>query len=185
MLERTRASIESSRIISRNGYPYLINPLMDGIPRMDPEILAEVTDRIMEISDLDCDLILAPEAMAIPLATAVSLKTHIPYCVIRKRPYGCEGEIPIEEVTGYSRNRMYINDISPGEKVVIIDDVISTGGTLKSIVEAVRQRGCVITDVIVAVNKSKDLESVSDMVGIRVKAVIDIHIENGKAVCTH
>ena len=185
MLERTRASIESSRIISRNGYPYLINPLMDGIPRMDPEILTEVTDRIMEISDLDCDLILAPEAMAIPLATAVSLKTHIPYCVIRKRPYGCEGEIPIEEVTGYSRNRMYINDISPGEKVVIIDDVISTGGTLKSIVEAVRQRGCVITDVIVAVNKSKDLESVSDMVGIRVKAVIDVHIENGKAVCTH
>ena len=79
MLERTRASIESSRIISRNGYPYLINPLMDGIPRMDPEILAEVTDRIMEISDLDCDLILAPEAMAIPLATAVSLRAHIPY----------------------------------------------------------------------------------------------------------
>ncbi|MGN1044620.1 MAG: hypoxanthine/guanine phosphoribosyltransferase [Candidatus Methanomethylophilaceae archaeon] len=184
MLERTRASVESSRIISKNGYPYLINPLMDGIPRMDPEILDEVTDRMIQLSDFDCDLILAPEAMALPLAAAVSLKTRIPYCVIRKRPYGCEDEIPIDEVTGYSRNRMYINDISPGERIVIIDDVVSTGGTLRSIVEAVRRRGCVVSDVIVAVNKSKDLQSISETVGVRVKAVIDVRIEGGKAVCT-
>lgn len=185
MLERTRESLESSPIVMRNGYPYVVNPLMDGVPRMDPAIMSEVTDRMMELCDFDCDLILAPEAMAIPFAAVISLKTGKPYSVIRKRPYGCEGEIAIEKETGYSRSTMYINDVRKGERIVIIDDVISTGGTMRSIVDAIEDHGCEITDIVVAIDKSDDIEIVSDMLGHPVKAVIKLQIEDGKPVCKH
>ncbi len=185
MLERTRESLDSSPIVMRNGYPYIVNPLMDGVPRMDPAILSEVTERMMELCDFDCDLILAPEAMAIPFAAVISIRTGIPYSVIRKRSYGCEGEIAIEKETGYSRNTMYINDIVEGERIVIIDDVISTGGTMKSIVDAIEGRGCRIVDIVVAINKSDDLGSVSDMLGHSVKSVVDLRIVDGRPVCKH
>jgi adenine phosphoribosyltransferase len=149
----------------RNGYPYVVNPLMDGIPRMDPDILREVTGRMMELSDFDCDVILAPEAMAIPFATAISLAKNKPYAVIRKRSYGCDGEIPIDKSTGYSQNRMYINGIKEGEKIVIVDDVISTGGTMSSIVKAIENHGCIITDIVVAIDKSDDINKISEKLG--------------------
>ena len=183
MLERTKESLESSPVIMRNGYQYVINPLMDGVPRMDPEILREVTDRMMELSDFDCDLILAPEAMSLPFASVISLAKNIPYSVIRKRSYECEGEISIDKSTGYSSNTMYINDIKEGERVVIIDDVISTGGTMKSIIDAVENHGCVITDVIVAIDKSEDIDEVSKSLGHPVKATIGLKMVDGRPVC--
>ena len=183
MLERTRESLESSPIIMRNGYPYVVNPILDGVPRMDPQVLLEVTDRMMEISNFDCDVILAPEAMSLPFAAIISVRTGIPYCVIRKRAYGCEGEIVIEEVTGYSRNKMYINDIRPGERVAIIDDVISTGGTLKSIVQAVEDRGCIVSEIVVAIDKSKDIRATEKMLGHPVKTAISLDIVDGRPVC--
>lgn len=185
MLERTESSLKSSPIIMKNGYPYVVNPILDGVPRMDPEVLREITDRMLEICDFDCDLILAPEAMAIPFASIISLKKNIPYAIIRKRSYGFEDEIRIDKSTGYSSNSMFINDIKPGEKVVLIDDVISTGGTLKSIVDAVRGHDCKITELVVAVNKSTNLEKVSEMLGINVKYVIGLDIVDGQIICKH
>lgn len=185
MLERTRESLESSPVIIRNGYNYVVNPLMDGVPRMDPKILREVTERMMEISDFDCDVILAPEAMALPFAAVISLAKDVPYAVIRKRPYGCKGEIVIDKSTGYSSSRMYINDIKEGERVVIIDDIISTGGTMKSIVKAIEDRGCVITDIVVAIDKSDDIDGLSKTLGHPVKAAIGLKMVDGRPVSKH
>ena len=185
MLERTRESLESSQVVMKNGYPYVINPILDGIPRMDPEILNEITDRMMEICEFDCDVILAPEAMAIPFAVAVSIRTGIPYSVIRKRSYGCNGEVSIDKSTGYASSTMFINGIRPGERIVLIDDVVSTGGTLKSIVEAIEGMGCEIVEVVVAVDKSTDLAAVSKDLGHPIKATISMTLVDGKPVCKY
>lgn len=183
MLERTKASLESSQIILKDGYPYIVNPLIDGIPRMDPELLKEVTDRMLQICEFDCDLILAPEAMSLPYVTVISLATGVPFSVIRKRPYGCENEVVIEEVTGYSCNKMYINGLRPGEKIVILDDVISTGGTMRSIVDAVEGQGCEVVDIVVAVDKSEDIENISNHLGHTVKAAVRLSMVDGTPRC--
>ena len=75
----------SSPVVDRNGYPYFVNPVSDGIPRMGADLLREVVDGIVDIADLDCDIVLAPEAMGIPLATGITLRTGVPYAVIRNR----------------------------------------------------------------------------------------------------
>ena len=49
--------------------------------------------------------------MGIPLATALSIKTGIPFVVVRKRSYGLEGECQVHQQTGYSENELYINGI--------------------------------------------------------------------------
>ena len=79
------ASFLSSPVVDRNGYPYFVNPVSDGIPRMDAALLDEVADGIVSLCDLDCDVVLAPEAMGIPLAVCITLRAGVPYAVIRKR----------------------------------------------------------------------------------------------------
>ena len=63
-----------------------------------------------------------------PLALMLSLQLGIPFTIIRKREYGLPGEVSIEQVTGYSKSKMYVNGLKKSDRVVIVDDVLSTGG---------------------------------------------------------
>jgi adenine phosphoribosyltransferase len=77
--------------------------------------------------------------------------------IARKRSYGLEGEVTIGQETGYSKGEMFLNDMKPGEKVVIVDDVLSTGGTLKAVLEGVRRTGAKVTHIIAVVEKGPGL----------------------------
>ena len=119
-------------------YPYFIHPISDGIPRMDPDVLRATRDLIVSMVDWsEIDLIVSVEAMGLPLLASVGEASGKPTVVIRKRSYGMEGEVKVDCFTGYSKSTIYVNDIKPGERILIVDDVISTGGTLEPILEAI------------------------------------------------
>ena len=93
MLDALKRDLVAAQIIKIGEYDYFVHPLTDGIPAMDPMILNEIMSQIMSIANLDCDLLLAPEAMGIPIIVPISLRTGIPYGVVRKRRYGLPGEV--------------------------------------------------------------------------------------------
>lgn len=184
MLDIVRESVESSAVVYKGDYPYIITPLMDGVPSIEPAVMKAMSERMIQIGKYDCDLILAPEAMGIPYATLISISKGIPFSVIRKRPYGLEGEIEIIETTGYSTTKMYINGVKPGMRVAIVDDVVSTGGTLKGIVSGLRSAGAIITEVVLALNKSKDIFAIEEELGIPIRYAAKVWIEDGRPRCT-
>jgi adenine phosphoribosyltransferase len=128
----------------------------------------------------DCDLILAPEAMGIPLAVPLSLRTGIPYNVVRKRRYGLPGEVSLQQTTGYSRTDMFINGISEGDRVVIVDDVISTGGTIAAIVKALQGMGALIVDIIVVVEKGDRRPILERELGVVIKTLVKVEVRQGR-----
>jgi adenine phosphoribosyltransferase len=184
MHEKLKASIMRSPIIDKNGYPYLIHPVTDGIPMMEPDILDEIIDWMISACDFDCDRIAAPESMGIPLAVPLSLKLRIPYTVIRKRYYGMEGEIKVAYKTGYSYREMYINGIDKGDRVIIVDDVLSTGMTLSAVAGAMKENGISVKDILVVFNKGTAREEISKSLGIDIKRMLDISLDNGKITVT-
>jgi adenine phosphoribosyltransferase len=107
MYERLKKSLNECPVVSIGEYQYFGHPVTDGIPLMDPALLREILDGILAVGDFDCDCILAPEAMGIPLAVPLSLELGIPYNVIRKKRYGLPGEVHICQHTGYARSKMY------------------------------------------------------------------------------
>lgn len=180
MLERLKVSLEECPVVRMGDYEYFVHPITDGIPRMDPNLLQEVVDRILEVGDFDCDLIMTPEAMGIPLAVPLSLRTGIPYNVVRKRRYGLPGEVSLQQTTGYSRTDMFINGISEGDRVVIVDDVISTGGTIAAIVKALQGMGVQIVDIIVVVEKGDRKASLERELGIKIKTLVKVEMHEGR-----
>ena len=149
-------SLRGAPIIWKGEYPYFIHPISDGIPRMEAEVLRATRDLIVSMVDWSqIDLIVSVEAMGLPLLAAVGEATGKPTVVIRKRSYGMEGEVRVDVSTGYSSSTTYINDISPGERLLIVDDVISTGGTLEPLLESLEGMGAVLQDVIVAIEKGE------------------------------
>ncbi len=175
-------SLRGSPIIWKGEYPYFIHPISDGIPRMDADVLRATRDLIVEMVDWSkIDLIVSVEAMGLPLLAAVGDATGKPTVVIRKREYGMEGEVRVDVSTGYSQSTTYINDISPGERILIVDDVISTGGTLEPILTTLEDMGVILQDIVIAIEKGEGRERLTkERPGWPIRTLARIDIIDGK-----
>ena len=155
---------------------------MDGVPSGDRGMLSDVAEEMVRIGVFACDIILAPEAMGIMYAAVISERTGIPFSVVRKRRYGLEGELPVSVDTGYSHSEQVLNGGTAGMWGAIVDDVVSTGGTLAAIAAALRRTGAIPVCAVAAVDKSRDIEALSRRVGIPVRAAVRIAVRDGRAV---
>ena len=182
MLEEVRKSLESSPIVKKNDYNYFVNPISDGIPAMDPKMLRELALVVYKHADLDIDKIVAVEAMGIHLATALSLATDVPFVVIRKRQYGLEGEHEVYQKTVYGSSNLYINDLQPGEKILLIDDVVSTGGTLIALIKTLQDLGLDIKSIVAVIEKGEGKEVVEKETGLDVLSIVKLDVIDGKVV---
>ncbi|WP_458402669.1 hypoxanthine/guanine phosphoribosyltransferase [Methanobrevibacter sp.] len=182
MLEEVKKSLEASPIVKKGEYNYFINPISDGVPAMDPRILRELTLSVYKHADLDVDKIVAVEAMGIHLATALSLATDIPFVVIRKRSYGLEGEFEVYQETGYGSSNLYINDLHEGEKILLIDDVVSTGGTLTALIRTLKDIGLDIKSIVAVIEKGEGKEIVKRETGIDIISIVKLDVIDGKVV---
>ena len=173
-MEKLRASLEGAPIIDKDGYSYLVHPLSNGVPMLDPALLREVVVAIIRAADLDVDKIVAPEAMGIHIATALSLQTDVPLVVVRKREYGLENEVALHKTTGYSESEMFLNDIEAGDRLLIVDDLLSTGGTLAAICDALDEIGATVADIVVVFRKVGP--SALDETAHEVTSLLDISV---------
>ncbi len=181
-LELLKASLVESAVVKRGDYDYVVHPLTDGIPRVMPELLREVTDALTESCSFDCDLIVTVEALGIPLATAMSLKTGKPFNIVRKKMYGLPGEVSLTQMTGYSKTNLFINGVKAGDRVVIVDDVVSTGGTLWAVAEALKKMLVKIVDIVVVIEKTDKKAEIERKIGQPIKTLVKIEVVNGKVV---
>ncbi|MBN1167363.1 MAG: purine phosphoribosyltransferase family protein [Methanospirillaceae archaeon] len=154
MLQRLEESLLASPIVKKGDYNYFIHPITDGVPSISPALIREVACAMIRIMDLSrADYIVAAEAMGIPIGIALSLMTDIPLSIVRKREYGLPGEVSVSQVTGYSKNQLFINGIKRGDRIVIVDDVISTGGTTKALLSAFESIGAIVQDICFVISK--------------------------------
>jgi adenine phosphoribosyltransferase len=183
-MDKLRQSLLDAPIIEKEGYHYFVHPISDGVPMLRPELLREIVIKIIRKAALeDVDKIVTPAAMGIHLSTAVSLMTDIPIVVVRKRRYGLDGEVALSQVTGYSENEMYVNDVYEGDRVLVLDDVLSTGGTLAALTGALEDIGADISDIVCVIKKA-DGENKLDDAGYDAKTLINVVVEDGEVVIT-
>jgi adenine phosphoribosyltransferase len=180
MLEELLKTLKESPIIKKGDYNYFVHPVTDGIPEMRPKILKEIVAILKEKVNLNVDKIVCVEAMGIHLATALSLETDIPFVVIRKRKYGLDGEIPVFQKTGYSEQNLYINSINTGEKVLVIDDVVSTGGTMVATLKALKNMDVEVIEAIAIVEKGEGKEIVEKETGVNVLTLVKLDVVDGR-----
>ncbi len=180
MLERLKESLERSDVVRFGEYQYFVHPITDGIPAMDPRVLEEVLDRIFDMMPMDVDYLVGAEAMAIPLIVPLSLMTGIPYNVVRKRRYGLPGEVSVRQTTGYSEKELFINGLRKGDRVIVMDDVVSTGGTLRAIVKALKAMGVEVADIIVVIRKTDRLEELERDIGQKVRTLVSVEVRDGR-----
>ena len=96
-----------------------------------------------KVQDLEYDVIVGPESRGFIFGMPIAYNNHKPFVLIRKK-----GKLPCETVSmdydleyGKATIEMHKDSIQPGQKVVIIDDLIATGGTIEAIIKLIEQLG--------------------------------------------
>lgn len=182
-LDRLRASLQESPVVRFGDYEYFVHPITDGIPLGRPDVLDEVLTELARIGDWGrCDKIVTAESMGFPLAAGLSLRVHRPYVFIRKRKYGLPDEVSLKQLTGYSKVDMYINNIHRGDRIVFVDDVISTGGTLVAIVKALRGLGAEMVDALIVFEKTRERARMERELNLKIKTLLRVDIVQGRLV---
>lgn len=183
-IEILKQSLIKAPIIWKGDYPYFIHPITDGVPRLEPDVLKAIIELSVPLIDWQSvDMILGIEAMGLPLMAPLSMRTGIPMVIARKRQYDLKGEIEINQETGYSKGSIFLNDIKYGENLVIIDDVLSTGGTIRSVIEGVNKTGAVIQNIVVVVEKGPGMATLQkDYPKIRFDSLVKLEMDGEKIV---
>ena len=183
-MELLEKSLKEAPIVKKGEYQYVIHPLTDGIPEIKPMLLEEVIKKMLEIIKKydKIDKIVTMEAMGIPLATALSLNMKIPFSIIRKRQYNLKDEVMVKQETGYSKSKLYLNGFKSGEKIIIVDDVLSTGGTLKAVLKSLKNIGVIVKCVIIVLDKSKSDINSNDFYNIKIHTLSKIDIKDGDLI---
>jgi len=104
-----------------------------------------------KISHVEFDILVTAEAKSIPLAHSLSVTTQKPYVILRKayKPYmGNALQTETLSITTGQPQMLYLDEkdreLMIGKKVIILDDVISTGSTLQGMRMLIQKAGSIV-----------------------------------------
>ncbi|MDO4333510.1 MAG: adenine phosphoribosyltransferase [Eubacteriales bacterium] len=105
------------------------------------------------VSDLDFDVVVGAESRGFIFGAPIAYNLKKPMVLIRKK-----GKLPCETISqeyeleyGTASIEMHKDSIKPGQKVLIVDDLIATGGTTEAMIRLVEQLGGEIAGVVVLI----------------------------------
>jgi adenine phosphoribosyltransferase len=105
------------------------------------------------IKDLDIDVVVGPESRGFIFGTPIAYNLRKPFVLIRKK-----GKLPCETVEmsydleyGKATIEMHKDSIKPGQKVLIVDDLIATGGTTEAMIKLIESLGGEVVGIVVLI----------------------------------
>lgn len=180
-------AFDNQPLVQFRGYKFLINPLTEQIPATSAELLQAATQWIVEAGNFNqATKIAGEEDKGAILVASTSLVTGLPFGMARWYPAGLEGQVSVEFEMEYASGRMFLNGVAENDKVIIVDDMISTGGTLLALIEAVRLAKAEIVDIVCVAEKIEygGVQRIANQAGHQVKTLVKISVagERAKAV---
>ncbi len=109
----------------------------------DPQLLTTITDEMQKLLPSSFDKLAGMELGGIPLATVLSLETDKPCLYVRK------------VAKTYGTCNLVEGGFKPGEKVVVIEDVITTAGQICSSIKQMRELGLIVERCVCVIDRQE------------------------------
>ena len=104
-------------------------------------LISQLMAEKMQDQNIRPDRIAGVVLGSVPLAAALSLATGVPYVMIRK------------EKKDHGTGKLIEGDLNPGDKVLVVEDVITTAGSSIKAIHTLREAGADVTDVISVIDR--------------------------------
>ena len=109
-----------------------------------PELLGRLADELAARLPAAAQRVAGPVLGAIPLVTALALKAQLPMLIVR-----------VDKPKEYGTTKQIEGSFVVGERVVLIEDVVTTGGAALGAIETLRQAGLEVLAALVVVDREQ------------------------------
>jgi len=128
-----------------------------------PEAFREVVQAMAEkAGKVDFDLLCGVAVGGLPLATAIAYEMKKPLIYVRK------------ERKEHGTKKIIEGDFEPGAKVLVVDDVTTTGGSILRAVNALRSAGLVVEHALVVVDRLEGAEEALRRAGVMLLSLVTL-----------
>ncbi len=123
-------------------------------------LISQLMAERMQIDNIRPDKIAGVVLGSIPLAAALSLATGIPYVMVRK------------EKKDHGTGKLIEGDLMEGEKVLVVEDVITTAGSSIKAIETLRSEGADVIGVISVIDREGGGKENLEQIGVNLTALV-------------
>jgi len=109
----------------------------------DPELLRRIGRQLAALIPEETQRLAAPELGAVLLGGAVSMESGLPLLLVRKEP------------KGYGTGKQLEGRFEPGERVTVIEDVVTTGGDSLRTIQVLREAGLDVIHLVVVLDRGE------------------------------
>jgi uridine monophosphate synthetase len=129
----------------------------------DPKILKHLANFLLDMLPLDnFDLICGVPYAALPMATAMSLESHLPLIIKRK------------EAKQYGTKKLIEGLYTKGQNCLLVEDVITSGKSLLETIPEIENEGIKVSDVVVVLDRGQGGKELLENKGYRVHTLFTI-----------
>ena len=128
-----------------------------------PEPMNVIAEELAKVvKKLGVDKVAGAETAGIPIAMAISMKAKLPMIYVRRRP------------KGYGTFSLIEGVLEQGENVVLIDDLITDGGSKMTFIDGIRKGGAIVESVLVILDRGQGGEETLSKENIKLCSLITL-----------
>lgn len=179
-LAELRQIYERASVISTGDFFTTVNSFTDQVEPLSASLLRGLADLIVESTDKPFNVVVGEEDKGAHIATAVSLRADVPLTLARIYQYSGASlhptSVAVEVHSEYQRGTLVLNGLTSYHDALLVEDTISTGGTIVSLIRAIRSQGARIVRCVAVVEKlgPNGVSHVGVETGIQVETLIRI-----------
>ena len=177
-------NFDDQPLIQIKGHKFLVNSLTEQIPATSAELLGATTAWLLEVGEFErANKIAGEEDKGAILVASTSLATGLPFAMARWYPTGLAGEVTVDFEMEYASGKLFLNGIESHDRVIIVDDMISTGGTMLAMIHAVQLAEAEIVDIVCVAEKIEygGVKRILNETGYAVKTLVKVSVSGERS----
>ena len=152
------------RLASGKQSPYYIDlRILQSFPRYFRLTIIALRDLISREIGSDFDSLCSIPTSGLVFASALGYEMLKPLIYVRK------------ESKMYGRRKMVEGYLRPGEKVLLVDDVATTGTSLSNTIKVIRENGAIVKDAVAIISRLEGAEEKLQKMGVRLISIATIN----------
>jgi adenine/guanine phosphoribosyltransferase-like PRPP-binding protein len=174
---------QNKELVEVNNHIFIVNPLTEQMPATSPDLLHCACEEILKVANRDFDKVVGEEDKGGIIVAGVALAANKPFGMVRWYPSGLSGQIRMPFTSEYVDGCLYLNGIEAGDRVLVVDDMISTGGTMIGLIQALEKAGAKIADIVSVGEKVNyhGVDLIREKTGYLPKTLIKIDISGKRS----
>lgn len=126
----------------------------------EPKLLRELARRFAGFVDASTQRIAGAELGAVALAAATSLETGLPFVIVRN-----------SKKADYGTGKLIEGRLNPGERVLLVEDIATSGGQAVEAARSLQQHGAVVTQIVAVIDRQEGARATVEAAGLRFAAL--------------